>query len=171
MRREHKGRLVGFPVPSARTLDRAQPDPEEAIRRQRVEAEIDGSAERLGIARATLEASVKSISAQRAKQQRIERADALRADERERRRIASEKIEAQREQDRGQRRIDKESEQKLKEKQRVFAALMKLPSEQHQIRLVALANGRGRCDHYRRDCGIRCRRCRDLGPQSGRALA
>lgn len=79
MRREHKGRLVGFPVPSARTLDRAQPDPEEAIRRQRVEAEIDGSAERLGIARATLEASVKSISAQRAKQQRIERADALRA--------------------------------------------------------------------------------------------
>ena len=39
MRREHKGRLVGFPVPSARTLDRAQPDPEEAIRRQRVEAE------------------------------------------------------------------------------------------------------------------------------------
>ena len=184
MRREHKGRLVGFPVPSARTLDRAQPDPEEAIRRQRVEAErlsrlapgewqlwIDGSAERLGIARATLEASVKSISAQRAKQQRIERADALRADERERRRIAREKIEAQREQDRGQRRIDKESEQKLKEKQRVFAALMKLPSEQHQIRLVALANGRGRCDHYRRDCGIRCRRCRDLGPQSGRALA
>jgi hypothetical protein len=97
MRRKHKGRLVGFPA-------RAQPDPEEAVRRQRVEAErlsrlapgewqlwIDGSAERLGVARATLEASVKSIIAQRDKQQRMERAEALRADERERRRIAKER--------------------------------------------------------------------------------
>jgi hypothetical protein len=152
MRREHKGRLVGFPLPSALTLERAQPDPEEAVRRQRVEAErlsrlapgewqlwIDGSAERLGVARATLEASVKSIIAQRDKQLRMERADALGADERERRRIAKAKTEAQREQDRRERRIDKESEQKLKEKHRVFAALIKLPSEQHQIRLVALA--------------------------------
>ncbi len=152
MRREHEGGLVGFPVPSARTLDRAQSEPEEAVRRQRVEAErlsrlapgewqlwIDDSAERLGIARATLEASVKSIIAQRAKHQRIERADALRADERERRRIAREKTEAQREQDRGQRRVDKKSEQNLKEKRRVFAALIKVPNEQHQIRLVALA--------------------------------
>ena len=39
MRPDHKGHLVGFPVRSAQTLDRADPDPEEAVRRQRVEAE------------------------------------------------------------------------------------------------------------------------------------
>ena len=78
-------KIVGFP--------KAEVSPEEMVRRQRVEAErlarlspgewqlwIDNSAAQLGMPRATLEASVKAIIAQREKDERERKAEAERAE-------------------------------------------------------------------------------------------
>ena len=115
-------RQVGFP--------KAEVPPEEIVRRQRVEAErlarlapgewqlwIDGSAAKLGIPRATLEASVKAIIAQREK------------DERER------KAEAERE----RRRVEKATAAKRKNKERAFKVLDALPEAEQEKRLDELA--------------------------------
>jgi putative DNA primase/helicase len=118
--------VVNFPPP--------QLDPEEAIRRQRVEAErlarltpgewqlwIDGSAARLGIPRATLEASVKAIIAQLEKEARERKAE----EERERRRI--------------EKAAERKRQEHAKKKEREFKVLAALPEQDQEARLDDLA--------------------------------
>ena len=115
-------RQVGFP--------KAEVPPEEFVRRQHAEAErlarlapgeyllwIEGSAAQLGVPRATLEAAVKAIIAQREK------------DERER------KAEAERE----RRRAEKATAAKRKNKERAFKVVDALPEAEQEKRLDELA--------------------------------
>ena len=115
-------RQVGFP--------KTEVPPEEIVRRQRVEAErlarltpgewqlwIDGSAAKLGIPRATLEASVKAIIAQHEKEARERKTEA----ERERRRVET------------------ATAAKRKNKERAFKVLDALPEAEQEKRLDELA--------------------------------
>ena len=115
-------RQVGFP--------KAEVPPEEIVRRQRVEAErlarltpgewqlwIDGSAAKLGIPRATLEASVKAIIAQHEKEARERKAEA----------------------ERELRRAEKATAAKRKNKERAFKVLDALPEAEQEKRLDELA--------------------------------
>src|SRR5215472_5282447 len=89
---------------------------------------INKSAERLGVSRADLEGLVKAIIESREKEARERAAEERRQEHRlERQRAAAERDERNRE--REQLRIDKEAEHKRKEKQKAFAALLKLPSD------------------------------------------
>jgi hypothetical protein len=115
-------RQVGFP--------KAEVPPEEFVRRQHAEAErlarlapgeyllwIDNSAAKLGIPRATLEASVKAIIAQHEKEARERKTEA----ERERRRV------------------EKATAAKRKNKERAFKVVDALPEAEQEKRLDELA--------------------------------
>ena len=96
------------------------------------EYQLDGSAERLGIPPATLKSMITAIIKEREK---AERAD-------ERKEHYAEK-QQQREREREQARIDKEAEHKAKDKEKAFKALIKLPSDMHEVKLVELAKRLG----------------------------
>jgi putative DNA primase/helicase len=115
-------KIVDFPKPEV--------DSAELIRRQHVEAErlarltpgewqlwIDGSAAQLGIPRATLEASVKAIIAEREKADREAKAEARRA----------------------QARAEKAAKRKKQQKEREFKIIRELPTEEQERRLDAMA--------------------------------
>ena len=115
-------KIVGFPKPEV--------PPEEMVRRQRLEAErlarlspgewqlwIDRSAEQYGTTRATLEASVKAIIAEREKAERERKAEAARE----------------------QRRVEKAAAAKKKDKARAFKVLDTLPEAEQEKRLDELA--------------------------------
>jgi putative DNA primase/helicase len=119
-------KIVGFP--------KTDVPPEELIRRQRVEAErlarlspgewqlwIDNSATQLGIPRATLEAAVRAIIAQREKDDRERKAEA----------------------ERDRRRLEKAAAASRQTKARVFKTLDTLPEAEHDKRLDELARGLG----------------------------
>ena len=107
-----------------------QLDPEEAIRRQHVEAErlsrlapgeyplwIDRSAAQLGVSRVTLEAAVKAILAEREKKAQ----------------------QAKREKDRADKAAERKRQEKRKQKDREFKVLVELPEREQDARLDSLA--------------------------------
>jgi hypothetical protein len=115
-------KIVGFP--------KTETDPAELIRRQHVEAErlarltpgewqlwIDGSAAQLGTSRATLEASVKAIIAEKEKAEREARAEARRE----------------------RARAEKTAARKKQQKEREFKILRELPTEEQERRLDDIA--------------------------------
>jgi Protein of unknown function (DUF3631) len=96
---------------------------------------IDRAAERLGIARATLEDLIAAIIKDSEKKAR----DAETAARRQELAVRREQERKQREQKREQERIDKRAEHRRKEKEKAFKTLISLPSEQHETRLAELA--------------------------------
>ena len=123
---------VDCPMPSDHVvnLPSTQPNPEETIRRQHAEAErlarlapgewrlwIDGSAAQLGVPRATLEAAVKAIIAQREKDERERKAEA----------------------ERDRRRVERATAAKKQKKERAFKTLDALPEAEQEKRLDELA--------------------------------
>jgi hypothetical protein len=96
---------------------------------------IDRSAERLGVPRATLEGLISAIIKDSERKAREEKAEARRQEERVRRGQEREQRERKREQEE----IDKKAERNRKEKEKAFARLISLPSEQHEARLAELA--------------------------------
>jgi hypothetical protein len=103
---------------------------------------INNSAERLGASRTDLEGLVKATIESKEKEARERKAEERRQEQLlERQRTAAER--AERKQESEQRRIDKEAEQKRKQKQKALAALVKLPSDQHEAHLAELARSLG----------------------------
>ena len=96
---------------------------------------IDRSAERFGIARATLEDLIAAIIKDSEKKAR----DAETAARRQELAVRREQERKQREQEREQERIDKRAEHRRKEKEKAFKTLISLPSEQQETRLAELA--------------------------------
>jgi hypothetical protein len=137
MNREEK--IIDFRVETL-AEDRKQPALREAGRLAGLSSadwnfQLAVSATRFGISVPTLKAMVTAIIRDREKQERKEKAEhqrqELRAEQKQR--------EQERQKKREQERINKESEQKRKQKQQAFAALIKLPSDQHEAKLAKLA--------------------------------
>jgi hypothetical protein len=97
------------------------------------------SAEQLGIERADLEELVLDLIKDREKKQRDAKAEERRQEQRIERQRASAERKDERKREREQRAIDKEAARKFKDKQKAFAALLKLPSDQQDARLTELA--------------------------------
>src|SRR6266700_3640380 len=136
--------VVGFP--------KVETTSEEKARRVMVEATrlasltpgewrlwIDGSAERLGIPRHTLEQLVVTIIKDSDKKAREIEAEARRQEARIEKKEAAARREQEQKRKREQARIDKEADRKRKEKAKAFKILSTLPSEQHEVRLAELA--------------------------------
>jgi putative DNA primase/helicase len=96
---------------------------------------IDGSAERLGIVRDKLEAVVVEIIKANQKSKREGQAEARRIEQR----AEKSRKEADRKREREQQRIDRDAERKSKEKAKAFAAIIRLPVDQHEAELAELA--------------------------------
>jgi hypothetical protein len=100
---------------------------------------VDGSAQVLGIPVETLTDTVLEILKDREKTAKETKADIRRQEARaERSRIAEQRRE-EREHKTEQQRIDREAAQKAKEKAKTLASIAKLPSDQHEAKLVELA--------------------------------
>ena len=146
MNRDEK--IVDFP--------KAEITPEERARRLKVEVErlarqsptewmfwLPDSANQHVVSPATLEAMIKATVKENEK-----KALEAKAEDRQReQRVEKERMTAQRAQERERKReqdrISKEAERKQKEKQKAFANLIKLPSAQHEAKLVKLATWLG----------------------------
>jgi hypothetical protein len=129
--------IVDFPKPEI--------DPEELIRRRRVEAErlsrlptvewmfyLDDSAKRLDMPRATLEAAVKALIAEKEKAEREAKAETRRQEARAEKAAARKKRQAEKA-------AEKAAERKTQEKEREFKALRQLPAGEQGRRLDAIA--------------------------------
>jgi hypothetical protein len=118
---------------------------------------IDGSAERLGITRETLEAVIVEVLKDREKKTREDKAETRRIEQRaektkkedrqqerqqEREQQRAEK-EAARQAEQEQRRLEKELERKEKERAKAFDTILKLPVAQHEQELQRLAEQLG----------------------------
>jgi hypothetical protein len=140
-------KVVEFPKPEISAEEKARrvmAEAERLSRQSEVEWRfwLDGSAERLGIpapklaelVRAKIKESEKAKAEAQRQEKRFEkkRTEARREENRKRR-----------EQEREQERISKEAERKERERQKVFAALIKLPGAEHQARLAELAKRQG----------------------------
>ena len=104
---------------------------------------IDRSAERLSVPRTTLQEIVEAIIKDKEQKARAAQAEMRRQDARVERQRNAARREEQRKRECEQRRIEKDAERKSKEKSRAFASLIKLPSEQHEAKLDALAKQLG----------------------------
>jgi len=110
---------------------------------------IDGSAQRLDIPRATLEALVTDIIKDREKQAREKVAEDRRVEQRaeksrneedrKKEREQGEKRKAEKEAEREKRKAEKEAERKAKEKAKIFGDIMRLPAARHEKELQRLA--------------------------------
>jgi putative DNA primase/helicase len=96
---------------------------------------IDGSAERLGIVRDKLEAVVVEIIKDHEKKTREAKTETRRSEQR----AEKSRKEADRKSEREQQRVDREAERKSKDKAKAFAAIIKLPVDQHEAKLTELA--------------------------------
>jgi putative DNA primase/helicase len=92
---------------------------------------IDGSAERVGVERNTLEAAVIDIIKNRERKTRDDAAEERRIEQRAEKQRTVQALE--------QRQIEKDAERKVKEKTKAFAAIIKFPSDQHDAKLTELA--------------------------------
>jgi hypothetical protein len=99
---------------------------------------INSSADRLGIARSDLEAIVKANIEHKEKEEREQKAEERRREQHvKEERIAA--VHAERDRKREQQQIDKAAADKRKQKEKAFATLSKLPSDQQEAHLVELA--------------------------------
>jgi putative DNA primase/helicase len=137
-------KIVDFPI-----------SPEERARRLKIEVErlssqsptewmfwLNDSAEKHGIPSAQLKAMIEATIKAKEKQARADKAEDQRREQRvENQRVAARREEERqrREQQRAQEKADKEAERKQLKREKEFAALLKLPSAEHESRLVALA--------------------------------
>jgi Protein of unknown function (DUF3631) len=96
---------------------------------------LDRSAERLGITRDELQAAVTDIIKDKDKKRREAEVEARRIEQRAQKQQAA----VQRDLKRERQRIEKDAERKRKEKNKAFAIIIKLPSDQHEAKLVDLA--------------------------------
>jgi hypothetical protein len=96
---------------------------------------IDQSAQRLGVARSTLEAAVLDAVKFREKKEREKKVEDRRIEQR----AEKKRKEEERKKELEQKRIDREAERKSKENAKAFAAIAKLPSDQHEAKLAELA--------------------------------
>jgi Skp family chaperone for outer membrane proteins len=107
---------------------------------------LDDSAMKHGIAPAKLKTMIEATIKATEKQARQGQADQRQREQRaERQRAAADRKEErqQREQRRAQQQADKEAEKKQREREKGFAAILKLPSADHELRLKALAEQLG----------------------------
>jgi hypothetical protein len=145
--------IVDFPKPEL--------SPEEHARRLRIEVErlarlprvewmyyveSDGYAEKYGITKATLKQMIEAVIKENEKKAREDRGELRRREKREEKQKSTAKRESERkeheakkEAERKEREARKEAERKDKEKQKAFAAIVKLPSSEHEGKLKTLA--------------------------------
>jgi putative DNA primase/helicase len=155
---EQQTNIVGFPKPEITDEENAKRIMAEATRLASLSPGewkiwINGSAERLGITRETLEAVVIEVFKDREKKQREDKAEARRIEERaektkkegrqeerqqEREQQRAEK-EAARQAEQEQRRLEKEQARKEKERAKAFDTVLKLPVARHEEELRRLA--------------------------------
>ena len=100
---------------------------------------IGRSAERLGVSRATLQEIVEAVIKDKEQKTRAAQAD----ERRQEACVEKQRREEQHKREREQRRLEKDAERKRKEKNNAFATLIKLPSNQHEAKLAALATQLG----------------------------
>jgi Protein of unknown function (DUF3631) len=144
-------------------VDSPKPElsPEEHARRLRIEVErlarlprvewmyyveSDGYAEKYGITKATLKQMIEAVIKENEKKAREDRGELRRREKREEKQKSTAKRESERkeheakkEAERKEREARKEAERKDKEKQKAFAAIVKLPSSEHEGKLKTLA--------------------------------
>jgi sRNA-binding protein len=134
-----------------------QPSPtpeEESARRLKVEVErlsrlshsewayylgLPGYAEKYGVDAETFTKLVKAEVSKAEKKQREEKAEEQRREQRAEKKRAS----ARREEQRAEQQADKEAKRREKEKQKAFAAILKVPQNEHEGRLAELAKQLG----------------------------
>jgi putative DNA primase/helicase len=104
---------------------------------------IDGSAERLSVPRTILQEIVEAVIRDKEEKARKAQAELRRQDARVEKQRNAARRDEERKREREQRRIEKDTERKGKEKNRAFTTLIKLPSEQHEAKLAALAKRLG----------------------------
>jgi hypothetical protein len=146
-----RAQVVEFPVvPPEESKRRALAAAQDLARASRPAGEWKlyyvETANKHGIPPTEFKATIEEIIRQREKAEREAKAEGQQRQQRRQRRDKEQKRqkrEEKKEESREQTRIKKEAERKAKEKQKAFAAIVKLPSSEHESRLAALARQLG----------------------------